>query len=94
MRVKVLETEGRWGDSFPMTVVADSKKRVVLPVAEPGDRFEVRVAADGTVVLARLHPVPSRPARVKVEKRGGFSVGILNHPIDDEALREALAELP
>ena len=77
-----------------MTVVADSKKRVVLPVAEPGDRFDVRVGNDGTVVLARIERAPSRPAQVRVEKRDGFSVGVLDHPIDDEALRQALAEFP
>ena len=77
-----------------MTVVADAKKRVVLSVAEPGDRFNVRVGTDGTVVLARIVRAPSRPARVKVEKRDGFSVGVLDRPIDEEALRQALAEFP
>jgi hypothetical protein len=77
-----------------MTVVADSKKRVVLPVAEPGDRFDVRVRSDGTVVLARIKRAASRPARVRVETRDGFSVGVLDHPIDEEALRQALAEFP
>lgn len=77
-----------------MTVVADAKKRVVLSVAESGDRFDVSFGTDGTVVLARIERAPSRPAQVKVEKRGGFSVGVLDHPIDDEALRQALAEFP
>jgi len=77
-----------------MTVVADSKRRVVLPVAQPGDRFDLRVAEDGTVVLAKLGRVPSQPAQVRVEQRNGFSVGVSDQPINDDALREALAEFP
>lgn len=76
-----------------MTVTADEKKRVVLPSARPGDEFEVRESGE-TFVLRRLDPAPARPAKVKVEKRGGFSVGVLDRPIDEEALEEALAEFP
>ncbi len=90
----MLEMTGKTGDIFAMRVIADSKKRVVLPIAKPGDRFDLRVVADGTVVLAKIERTPSRPAQVKVEKRSGFSVGVLDHPIDEEALKEALAEFP
>lgn len=93
-RAKGLETADGTTDDFTMTVIADSKKRVVLPAAQPGDRFDVRTAADGTLIFAKLGPVPSRPARVKVEKRRGFSVGVLDRPINEEALKEALAEFP
>jgi hypothetical protein len=74
-------------------VIADEKKRVVLPSARPGDQFEVRESGE-TFVLRRLHPARARPAKVKVERRGGFSVGVLDRPIDEEALKEALAEFP
>jgi hypothetical protein len=77
-----------------MTLVADAKKRVVLPCAKPGDRFDVQVEGDGKIVLRRLAPVNPVPAKVRVERRGGFSIGILGKPIDDHALKEALAEFP
>lgn len=77
-----------------MTVTADAKKCVLLPAAQPGDRFDLRITEDGELVLTRLESVRARPAKVKVEKRGGFTVGVLDHPIDDQALAEALDEFP
>jgi hypothetical protein len=77
-----------------MIVTADAKKRVVLPVAKPGDSFNVQVSGEGTVVLRRLDTSRCRPAKVRFKKRGRFTVGILDRPINDDALREALAEFP
>lgn len=66
----------------------------MLPSAKPGDSFEVLMPNEGTFVLTRVEPVPSRPAEVKLEKRGHFTVGVLNRPIDEQALQAALAEFP
>ncbi len=77
-----------------MTVIADSNKCVVLPAAQPGDRFDVRIVGEGKFVLTLLDSDLAAPATVKVEKRNGFSVGVLDHPIDDQALAEALREFP
>ena len=77
-----------------MTVTTDSKRRVVLPSAKPGDVFEVQFSGEGKLVLTRLEPVEPRRARVKIEKRGGYSVGVLDRPINEAALKEALAEFP
>lgn len=78
-----------------MTIVADSKKRVTIRLANPGDRFDVQVAGDGKFILTRLEPVREpRPARVRIEKRGTYSVGVLNRPISEDAIREALSEFP
>ena len=41
-----------------------------------------------------MRPILSRPAEVRMEKRGAFTVGVLDRPIDAQALREALAEFP
>jgi hypothetical protein len=76
-----------------MTVIADSKKRVTLPV-KPGERFDVRIVADGQFVLTRLEPSQPRPARVKVRKVGRYSVGRLDRPISESGLQVALAEFP
>ena len=77
-----------------MRVVADARKRVTLPSANPGDSFEIQTSGKGTFILIRLETAPPRRARVKVEKRGRFSVGVSNQPIDEQALKEALAEFP
>jgi hypothetical protein len=54
------------------TVVADSKKRVTLGGAKPGDRFEVRLS-DGKFILTRLEPVKrSAPLVRPVRTKEGF----------------------
>ena len=78
-----------------MTVVADSKKRVTLRRANPGDRFDVQISADGKYILAKLQPVRDLPpAKVRIEKRGPYHVGVLDRPINEATLKEALDEFP
>ena len=75
-----------------MRVTADERKRVELPSAQPGDSFEVQMPNIATFILTRLESVPSQLAEVKLEKRGAFTVGVLDRPINEQALQEALAE--
>jgi len=78
-----------------MTVVTDNKKRVTLRLASPGDRFDVQVVSDGNYILTKLEPVQLMGnTKVRIEKRGPYHVGVLDHPINEEALKEALAEFP
>ncbi len=78
-----------------MTVVADNKKRVTLRLARPGDRFDVRISHDGRYILTKLEPVRGQgAAKVRIERRGHYHVGVLGRPISEQALSEALAELP
>ena len=77
-----------------MTVIADTNRRVTLPKARPGDRFNLKTSSEGTFVLTLLQPNRSRQARVKLMKRRGYIVGVLDRPINETALREALAEFP
>ena len=78
-----------------MTVIADDKKRVTLRLAKPGDRFDVQIASDGNYILTKLEPVqPKGASKVRIEKKGRYHVGILGHPINEEALKEAIAEFP
>jgi len=76
-----------------MTVVADNKKRVTLPT-KPGERFDLQTVGNDKFILTRLAPVKVRPAKVTFKKVDGFTVGELDHPIDEAALKEALAEFP
>lgn len=77
-----------------MTVTADAEKRVVLPTAQPGDCFDLQVVEQGKLILTRLGPVHSSSTKVTIERRGGFSVGVLDHPVDDDTLAEALRDFP
>jgi hypothetical protein len=92
---KALESRLRKWEIPTMTVVADNKKRVTIRHAKPGDRFDVLVAGDGRFILTRLEPAwLGRPAKVRIEKRGAYSVGVLDHRVSEEALKEALSEFP
>lgn len=77
-----------------MTVVADNKKRVTLKRANPGDRFDVQISADGKYVLTKLEPVADLPRKARIEKRGRYHVGVLDRPINEAALKQALNEFP
>ena len=77
-----------------MTVVADSKHRVTLRHAKPGDRFDLAVEADGKYVLTKLEPAQPRPAKARLEKRNGYTVIVSDKPVSETALKEALAEFP
>jgi hypothetical protein len=76
-----------------MTVIADNKKRVTLPT-KPGERFDLQALGEDKFILTRLALVQTRPARVKIQKKDGFTVGRLDHAINEAALQEALAEFP
>jgi hypothetical protein len=76
-----------------MTVIVDNKKRVVLTGAKPGDRFDVHVSKNG-YLLRKLEPIQSKPAKVRFVKREGYTVALADQPINEEALREALADFP
>jgi hypothetical protein len=76
-----------------MTVIADNKKRVTLPT-KPGERFDLQAFGGDQFILRRLAPVKTRPASVKIQKKDGFTVGRLDHAINEAALQEALAEFP
>lgn len=79
-----------------MTTIADELKRVVLSAAKPGDCFDVQIAADGSFLLRRLepNPLPDRPVTVTLVNEGGYTVGVLDRPIDEAALKQALADFP
>jgi hypothetical protein len=82
------------GDSHYMTVVADNKHRVTLRRARPGDRFDVEIPQEGKYVLTKLEPARPRVRRVRFVKRDGYTVGVSDQPVSEEAIREALADFP
>jgi hypothetical protein len=91
---KPVDNRGQKRHTSTMTVTADAKNRVTLPSAKPGDEFDVHLAGQGKVVLTKISSVADAPTNVRIEKHGKFSVGVLDHPIDEQALKEALADFP
>ena len=77
-----------------MTAIADSKHRVTLRQARPGDRFDVKVLEEGQYVLTRLDPAKPQAARVRFEKRNGYTVGVSDQPVSEAAIRAALDDFP
>jgi hypothetical protein len=76
-----------------MTVTTDEKKRVVIPSARPGDRFEVHLTPEGKVVLTRLE-VADKTDTVRLVKKHGYTVARGTRPITQEQVRRALDEFP
>ncbi len=82
------------GSSPDMTAIADNKHRVTLRQARPGDRFDVEILAEGKYVLTRLEPTKPQSSRVRFEKRNGYTVGVSDQPVSEQAIRDALDEFP
>jgi hypothetical protein len=76
-----------------MTVIADAKRRVTLRTARPGDRFDVRVANNGQLVLTRL-VMADKPERVRLIKKHGYTVAVGKRTINQEQVRKLLDEFP
>src|ERR1700722_1549094 len=94
-RQKTLEIWPAKGEIATMTVGTDNTKRVTLRLAKPGDRYDVQIVSNGNYILTKLEPVQSKgPAKVRMEKRGKYHVGVSDQPINEEALKEAVAEFP
>ena len=75
-----------------MTAVADSKKRVKIKTARPGDRFDVQVSGDGKVILTPLITEPQ--SKVRLAKKHGYTVAVGPRPITQEMVRKLLDEFP
>jgi hypothetical protein len=76
------------------TLTVDAHKRVRIPDARPGQVFAYEHNGN-RVTLTEVKPVQEPPpANVRFEKRGRYTVGVLDRPIDEQALKQALEEFP
>ena len=73
-----------------MTVTADAEKRIVVPSAQPGDRFDLELS-EGKVVLTPL--AESKPA-IRYVKRDGLLLASTERPITWAETRKAMDEYP
>ena len=67
-----------------MTVIADNKKRGTLPT-KPGERFDLHALGEDKFILTRIAPVTMHTASVRMHKKQGFTVGKLDHAINETA---------
>ena len=75
-------------------IKVDDKQRLRLTVLKPGDLYEPEFQTPDLITLRRVAPVELRPAKVRFEKRDGYTVGVSDQPVSMEAIKEALAEFP
>jgi len=79
------------------TAIVDDRHRVRIPGLKPGQVLAYEQDDLGIVTLKPVKPVKTvrdRPVKVRFEKRGRYTVGVLDRPINMDALKEALADFP
>jgi hypothetical protein len=76
-----------------MTVTVDDLRRIHLPLANPGEAFDVKKEADGTFILTpESSTLPGN--KVKFIRKDGYTVGVTEHPIDMDELNRLLKDFP
>jgi hypothetical protein len=76
------------------TLTVDDYNRVRLPDVNPRHVFAREKEASGRIILTPLAPVEPKPAKVRFEKRGRYTVDVLDREINGQAIKEALADFP
>ncbi len=77
-----------------ITTKADTRKRVVVPQAKPGQVYAVRTNEDGSFTLTEVKPAEPAKLRCRLAKEGGFTVVVPGQPINEQAMKELLADFP
>ena len=67
--------------------------RIRLPAAKPRAKFAYSEEG-GTITLTPIVVQERRPASVRFEKAGRYTVAVSDQPISEAAIKEALAEFP
>ena len=80
-------------DHSAMIATTDEKKRVMIPSAEPGERFDIQLTPEGKVILTRLDAIEKQET-VRLVKKHGYTVAQGTRPITQEQVRRALDEFP
>ena len=77
-----------------ITTRADKQKRVFVPQAKPGQEYAVEANADGGFTLTVVEPTRRPPQKCRLAKEDGFTVIVPGQPINEDAIKELLAEFP
>lgn len=75
-----------------MTATADSKKRIVVSEARPGDVFDVQRQGESQFVLVRLTPPESEAGLTSAECLRAIDAAPLSPKMDWATLRELTRE--
>ena len=78
-------------------VKVDEAHRIQISMLAPGDLYQPEIVSPDQITLRRVSEssdAASRPAKVRFEKRGDYTVGVSDQPISLAAIKEALAEFP
>jgi len=75
-----------------MTITADSKKRVVVPDAKPGDVFACERQGENHFLLVRLAAPPPPPKKTKAEVRRALKNSKMEFDMTWEELRSLTRE--
>lgn len=77
------------------TLTVDDHQRVRLPNVKPRQIFAHEKSPDGRIILTPVAAAKRVPNKVRFEKRGGRTVGVIEGAeFDEAALKQALAEFP
>lgn len=76
------------------TLTVDDYNRVRLPDVKPRQVFAHEKEAGGRIILTPVEPVELKPAKVRLEKRGRYTVGVVDREINEGAIKEALVDFP
>ena len=88
-----IDDHGKEWDHPTMKIArADTKKRVVIPGAEPGDVFDVQRDGEERYVLVRLHRPAARPRMSRQDCLDAISRSSLSPTLPWEALRRLTRE--
>ena len=81
---------------FPTMTIskADSRKRVVVPQARPGEAYAIQENADGSFTLTIVKSAEPAKPTCRVGKEKGFTVVVPGQPINEAAIKELLADFP
>lgn len=74
------------------TATADKKKRVIIPVARPGDIFDVQVEGEEKVVLVRLVKPKGKPRMNRAQSSRAIAAAPLRPKMSWDELRSLTRE--
>jgi hypothetical protein len=77
-----------------ITTKVDNRKRVLVPHAKPGQGFAVESRADGSFTLNAVQTSKAPAAKRRVTKGDGFTLVVPGQPINEQAVKELLADFP
>jgi len=79
------------------TATVDEKHRIKIPELKPGQVVAYDRGKNGTITLTKVKPAKkdeNGPAKVRFEKRGRYTVGVTDRPINMEVVHQLLKEFP